>query len=163
MPNCTQDLNERMINENTAEGMQGFNTYNQASMQQGNMNPMMNTGMKMMPPVMNGSNMLGNDGMMSMGMQGSMLNPMTPNLPETLTSPLYNAGYLRTQIGKLMRVEFLVGDSITDRVGILVSVGASYIILQSLDPSTLIMCDLYSIKFASIINEPTIAAPGLFQ
>ncbi len=73
-------------------------------------------------------------------------------LPETLTNPLYTPGFLRTQIGKLMRVEFLIGDSMTDRVGRLIQVGASFILLQSIDPLSVFMCDLYSIKFVSIVT-----------
>ncbi len=81
------------------------------------------------------------------------LTPLPDDAPETLTSPIYTPGFLRTQIGKLMRVEFLVGTGVNDRVGRLVQVGASYILLQSIEGST-IMCDLFSIKFATIVNTP---------
>lgn len=76
-------------------------------------------------------------------------------MPETLTNPAFTAGYLRTQIGKLMRVEFLIGNSITDRVGRLAEVGASFIILQALETNTRYMCDLFSIKFVNIVDGPT--------
>jgi len=79
-------------------------------------------------------------------------------MPETLTNPIYTPGYLRTQLGKWMRVEFLFGNITTDRVGRLVEVGASYIILQSLEANTKMMCDIYSIKFVTIINNPETAA-----
>ncbi len=83
---------------------------------------------------------------------GSLLTPLPDDAPETLESPIYTPGFLRTQIGKLMRVEFLVGNAINDRVGRLSMVGASYILLQSIEGTT-IMCDLYSIKFVTIVNS----------
>ena len=76
-------------------------------------------------------------------------------MPETLESTLFIPGYLNTQIGKYMRVEFLVGNGLTDRNGKLVKVGASYIILQAQN-GDLIVCDLFSIKFATIIESPTV-------
>lgn len=78
-------------------------------------------------------------------------------IPETLYLSIYTPGYLRTQIGKLMRVEFLIGNSTTDRVGTLSAVGASYIILNSLEAQSRIVCDLFSIKFITIIDNPSTA------
>ncbi|MDP4146719.1 MAG: hypothetical protein Q8936_19950 [Bacillota bacterium] len=67
----------------------------------------------------------------------------------------YTQGYLRTQIGKLMRVEFLVGTTtLTDRTGVLVAVGISYIILRDVGSNNLIVCDIYSIKFVTIYATP---------
>lgn len=76
-------------------------------------------------------------------------------MPETLESTLFIPGYLNTQLGKYMRIEFLIGNSLTDRNGKLVKVGASYIILQAQN-GDLIVCDLFSIKFATIIESPTV-------
>lgn len=73
-------------------------------------------------------------------------------VPVTVESALYTAGFLRTQIGRKVRVEFLLGTNLlTDRTGMLVAVGASYIILRPVDSDDLIMCDIYSIKFVTII------------
>lgn len=79
-------------------------------------------------------------------------------MPETLTNSIYTPGYLRTQLGKWMRVEFLFGNNTTDRVGRLVEVGASYIILQSLEANSKMLCDIYSIRFVTIINNAQTAA-----
>ena len=79
--------------------------------------------------------------------------PFNSIMPETLAEPIYTPGYLRTQIGRLMRVEFLIGNSTTDRVGVLSAVGASYIILNSLEQQSRIVCDLFSIKFVTIIES----------
>ena len=73
------------------------------------------------------------------------------NTPEILTNPIYTPAFLREQIGKLMRVEFLIGtNNLTDRIGILEDVGASYILLRSFENDSLVYCDIYSIKFITI-------------
>ena len=71
--------------------------------------------------------------------------------PETLRNPIYTPAFLREQIGKLMRVEFLIGtNNLVDRIGVLEDVGASYILLRSFENDSLVYCDIYSIKFITI-------------
>ena len=71
--------------------------------------------------------------------------------PETLRNPIYTPAFLREQIGKLMRVKFLIGtNNLVDRIGILEDVGASYILLRSFENDSLVYCDIYSIKFITI-------------
>ena len=78
-------------------------------------------------------------------------NEINQNSPEILTNPIYTPGFLRQQIGKLMRVEFLIGtNNLVDRIGILQDVGASYILLRSFESDSFIYCDIYSIKFITI-------------
>lgn len=78
------------------------------------------------------------------------------NSPEILTNPIYTPAFLREQIGKLMRIEFLIGtNNMVDRVGILEDVGASYILLRSLESDSLVYCDIYSIKFITISSRGT--------
>ena len=73
------------------------------------------------------------------------------NTPEILTNAIYTPAFLREQIGKLMRVEFLIGtNNLVDRIGILQDVGASYILLRSFENDSLVYCDIYSIKFITI-------------
>ena len=75
------------------------------------------------------------------------------NSPEILTNSIYTPAFLREQIGKLMRVEFLIGtNNLVDRVGILEDVGASYILLRSIESDNIVYCDIYSIKFITISN-----------
>ncbi len=75
--------------------------------------------------------------------------------PEILTNNIYTPAFLRQQIGKLVRVEFLIGtNNLVDRIGILEDVGASYILLRSLESNTTVYADIYSIKFVTISNEP---------
>ncbi len=73
------------------------------------------------------------------------------NWPETLKNPIYTPAFLREQIGKLMRVEFLIGtNNLVDRIGVLEDVGASYILLRSFENDSLVYCDIYAIKFITI-------------
>lgn len=75
--------------------------------------------------------------------------------PETLTNNIYTPAFLRENIGKLMRVEFLIGtNNLVDRTGILIDVGASYILLRALESDVITYADLYSIKFITISNLP---------
>lgn len=77
------------------------------------------------------------------------------NSPEILTNNIYTPAFLRENIGKLMRVEFLIGtNNFVDRTGILLDVGASYILLRALESDVVTYCDIYSIKFITISNLP---------
>lgn len=80
--------------------------------------------------------------------------------PETLRNAIYTPAFLREYIGKLVRVEFLIGTSyLEDRIGTLEEVGASYIVLRSVESNNLVYCDIYSIKFVTISNDPIISNP----
>lgn len=89
-------------------------------------------------------------------MQQAMQVPMTGAAPVDFdmlpTTPVldieYTQGYLKTQIGKRVKVEFLIGTNmLIDREGTLMDVGISYIIIQEVDTDDLLLCDIYSIKF----------------
>ena len=84
--------------------------------------------------------------------ENRQLNNNNPeNWPETLKNPIYTPAFLREQIGKLMRVEFLIGtNNLVDRIGVLEDVGASYILLRSFENDSLVYCDIYAIKFITI-------------
>ena len=94
------------------------------------------------------------------GKMENRLNQINSNSPEILTNPIYTPAFLRQQIGKLMRIEFLVGtNNMTDRIGFLEDVGASYILLRSFEGDSLIYADIYAIKFITIsssyMGQPT--------
>jgi hypothetical protein len=77
------------------------------------------------------------------------------NSPEVITNDMYTPAFLREQIGKLVRVEFLIGtDNMVDRVGFLEDVGVSYILLRAVESGNLLYCDIYSIKFVAISEYP---------
>lgn len=90
------------------------------------------------------------------GGQPGVQFPMTGAAPvdyDTLpTTPVYDIeytqGYLKSQIGAKIKVEFLIGTNmLIDREGTLVDVGISYIIIREVETDDLLLCDIYSIKF----------------
>ena len=84
-------------------------------------------------------------------------NIETNQEPEILTNQIYTPAFLREQIGKLMRVEFLIGtNNMVDRIGILQDVGASYILLRSFENDSLVYADIYSIKFITISTTSSV-------
>ena len=74
--------------------------------------------------------------------------------PQTVSDIYFTPGFLRTQIGNKIRVDFLIGSNapLVDRTGILEYVGASYILLAQDNSDDLVMCDLYAIKFVTILR-----------
>ncbi len=87
--------------------------------------------------------------------QQDQFAPITPTTqPEalTLTSTDYLNGFLRTQIGRRVRVEFLIGTgTLLDRTGTLVGVGANYINLRLIESDDIMTCDFFSIKFITFL------------
>lgn len=82
---------------------------------------------------------------------------ITSGSPETITNNLYTPAFLRDHIGKLVRIQFLIGTNVLeDRTGILEEVGLSYVLLRSIESGNLLYCDIYSIKFVIIAENPYI-------
>jgi len=88
---------------------------------------------------------------------------MALNIPQTpLSTEMYTesldvtdvqqfTGFLRTQIGRYMRIEQLIGsDTIRDRYGYLVGVGVNFIILQEAITGNIMLIDLFSIRLTYI-------------
>ena len=72
-------------------------------------------------------------------------------LPPVITNPDYLQGYLRTKIGKFMKVNFLLGTgTFIDKDGILQEVGVDHIVLRDIKTNEDVIADLYSIKFVEI-------------
>ncbi|AGC67922.1 hypothetical protein Cst_c09240 [Thermoclostridium stercorarium subsp. stercorarium DSM 8532] len=60
----------------------------------------------------------------------------------------FTQGFLQTQIGRYVKVEFLIGTNMfVDREGTLIRVGTDYIIIQEPETDDYLLCDIYSIKF----------------
>lgn len=79
--------------------------------------------------------------------------PANPLLPEDYSEVLdYNSlqylnGIFRTQIGRFVRVQQLIGSNITqDFDGFLIGVGINYIILQEYSNQDIRILDIYGIK-----------------
>jgi len=73
--------------------------------------------------------------------------------PPTTTDIGYTPAYLKTQIGKRVIVEFLIGtNTFVDRTGELLDVGISYIILRDALSGHRVLADIYSIKFVEFVE-----------
>lgn len=60
----------------------------------------------------------------------------------------YLNGFIRSQVGRRVHVEFLIGtNNIVEKDGYLVAVGANFILLNPLDTTDILACDFYNIKF----------------
>ncbi|WP_312642565.1 hypothetical protein [Hydrogenoanaerobacterium sp.] len=60
----------------------------------------------------------------------------------------YLNGFLLTQIGRQVSVEFLIGsNTMVTKNGRLVGVGANYILINEYESDDIVACDFYSIKF----------------
>jgi len=80
-----------------------------------------------------------------------VLNALTQPMPVTMQSLQYINAFLRTQIGKKVTVDFLLGtDSLQDRTGTLLGVGTNYILLNEVETDDLLVCDFYTIKFVKV-------------
>lgn len=63
----------------------------------------------------------------------------------------YMQGYLRTLIGRYMRIEFLIGtNQLRDREGTLLEVGISYIVIREAETDDNVMADVFAIKFVTV-------------
>lgn len=63
----------------------------------------------------------------------------------------YMNGFLRTQIGKYVRIQQLIGSNvIEDRFGYLVGVGINYILLQEISTGNILALDFWNIKYVYI-------------
>jgi hypothetical protein len=77
----------------------------------------------------------------------------TRPMPLTLESMQYLNGFLRAQVGRRIRMEFLIGtNTYLEKSGKLLSVGANYILLQEAMSDNLLVCDFYNIKFVTIFQ-----------
>lgn len=107
------------------------------------------------------SMVMGTDAMAQMTAQSAPSTPATTQLmpitdttrpaPMTMDSVEFLNGFLRTQIGRRVRVEFLIGtNTFTDKSGLLIGVGANYILLREATSDDILTCDFFNIKFVTI-------------
>lgn len=74
--------------------------------------------------------------------------------PPPSTEPGFIPYYLASNIGRNVRAEFIVGsDQYVDKTGRLIEVGINYFVLEDVNSRTHIMCDLYSVKFVTILQN----------
>ncbi len=74
--------------------------------------------------------------------------PWDRPMPVTTESLQFMNGFMRTQIGRRVTIEFLIGtNTLTDRTGTLLAVGADYILINEVETDDILLCDFYSMKF----------------
>lgn len=125
------------------------------------MQPMMPNMQQMMP----GGHMMPEE--MQMEQPGTVPAQQNPQMPPnpiapeeipteepTIANVNYTQGYLKTQIGKRVKIDFLIGTNmLIDKGGILLEVGISYIVIRETATNIKIMADIYSIKFVEIYDK----------
>lgn len=68
--------------------------------------------------------------------------------PVTGESIQYLNGFMRTQIGRRIELQMLVGsDTLVTKEGFLLGIGANYILINEIGTNDLTSCDFYNIKF----------------
>lgn len=68
--------------------------------------------------------------------------------PVTSESIQFLNGFIRTQIGRRVSIDFLVGsNSMVTKSGYLLGVATNYILLNELDTNDITACDFFNIKF----------------
>ena len=103
-------------------------------------------------------NSLGTSGSQSPSFNVPSHPKVPPEYEQTIDydSIQYMNGFLRTQIGRYVRVEQLIGSGNTEeRFGFLVGVGNNYLLLQDISDGNILVVDFYSVKFVYIyFGEP---------
>ena len=110
------------------------------------------TSLDYMPPNNGQSNLPHNQSMGSASTETSGLTQMITDFsnpyPVTAESIQYLNGFIRTQIGRRVQVEFLMGNAeLIEKDGFLLGVGANYILINEIGTNDITACDFYNIKF----------------
>ena len=79
-----------------------------------------------------------------------------------LDDTTYLPAFLNTMVGKLVRVESLIGGCLESRVGIKFKVGADYIVLKLYRGCSTMVCDSSSIKYITVIHDNDLNKAGLY-
>jgi hypothetical protein len=107
-------------------------------------------GMGMQVPMQSGIEPGMEAGLDSGTLPGLGINPATSQQQPSIFDPAFLQGYMRTLIGRRVRIEFLIGTQILqDRSGTIVDVGVSYVTLRDASGS-IVVCDIYSVKFVTV-------------
>ncbi len=84
-------------------------------------------------------------------------------LPRNLSDGNFMPGYLKNHIGKLIRVESLIGGSLERRTGTLMQVGADFIVIKLCETCASLVCEAGSIKYITIVHDNDLRGKtGLF-
>ncbi|HHZ05978.1 MAG TPA: hypothetical protein GX401_04230 [Clostridiales bacterium] len=104
-------------------------------------------------------NQMNNSSLMGLNMLNANNMSAINNTPATVSQPFpittesiqYLNGFLRTQIGRKVEIQFLVGtNNIVTKTGFLLGMGANYILISEEGTNNLITCDFYNVKFVKL-------------
>ncbi len=83
-------------------------------------------------------------------------------VPETLTNTVFLPAYLKNHIGKLVKIEALVGNRLECRVGTLLEVGADFLVIKLQQNCCTTVIGGNSIKFITIIHDNDFKKANLY-
>lgn len=83
----------------------------------------------------------------------SMIPSNNAFVPETLSNTAFLPAYLTQHVGKLMKIEFLLANTLESRIGWLMTVGSNYLVLKLYNSNTTMACDIFSIRFVTIVHD----------
>mgnify|MGYP001764613138 CR=1 FL=1 len=110
------------------------------------------TGNKVLDPV--GPRQVSRAASTAIPTQGTTIMPETQQGPPPSTEKGYIPYYLASNIGKNVRAEFIIGtNQYVDKTGVLIEVGINYFVLLDVNSRSHIMCDLYSVKFVTVLQS----------
>lgn len=134
------------------EEIAGYNYMGQAQRQQ-QRQQIAQTGTQMVPG-MSGWRSSASQALPIVPAQQPAAGSLAPITPTTQPAPIsgdslqYLNGFLRTQVGRAVKVDFLIGtNTMLDKAGVLLGVGANYILIKEDETDDIIACDFYNIKF----------------
>lgn len=82
---------------------------------------------------------------------GGAISDFSNPYPVTPESIQFMNGFIRTQVGRRVSVDFLVGsNNMVTKTGFLLGVATNYILINELDTDDITVCDFYNIKFIRI-------------
>ncbi len=107
-------------------------------------------------PIMNETDLTVYEDFLRQDKHTNSIVPALPNktfTPETLTNPIFLPTYLKNHIGKLVKIEALIGDCLQTRIGFLMQVGADFVVIKLNQNCSSMVIEGKCIKFITIIHD----------
>lgn len=76
-------------------------------------------------------------------------------------SPIYMPAYLSGMKGKLIRVESLIGDRLEARTGILLKVGADFLVIKLFKGSSTMIIKWSTVKYITVVHSNDLSKMNL--
>lgn len=70
--------------------------------------------------------------------------------------------YLKTAVGKLVRVESVIGGCLESRVGTLLKVGEDFIVIKLWQSCSTMICEKASVRYITVIHDNDVNKIGLY-